>query len=219
MEGGGIGLERLIFFSDAVFAIAITLLVLDVKIPEIPDGLETTELPGQVAALVPNILAYFISFMIISVFWIVHHGTFAYIRRYDHRLLWLNLYLLLFVAFLPFPAALLAQYGNTFFAFTFYAAFQIIISSLLTLIWIYAARDRKLVDPDLDITVIRQRFFRDLLPPLIFAASIVVARCNVNVAFAVWFLTAFTRRSTAKIGARSTRFTRAVDWFIFRMRT
>ncbi len=58
----------MVFFSDAVFAIAITLLVLDVKIPEIPDNKEMTDLPGQIMAVGPNILAYFISFMIISVF-------------------------------------------------------------------------------------------------------------------------------------------------------
>ncbi len=64
----GLGLERLVFFSDAVFAIAITLLALDVKIPEIPDGKEMMDLAGQIRAIIPNILAYFISFMIISVF-------------------------------------------------------------------------------------------------------------------------------------------------------
>lgn len=111
----------MVFFSDAVFAIAITLLVLDVKIPEIPDNKEMTDLPGQIMAVGPNILAYFISFMIISVFWVVHHGTFNYIRRYDRRLIWLNLYALLFVGFLPFSAGVLARYGNTFFAFAFYA--------------------------------------------------------------------------------------------------
>jgi uncharacterized membrane protein len=217
-EGGGIGLERLIFFSDAVFAIAITLLVLDIKIPEIPDSRAAAELPGQVAAVGPNILAYFISFMIISTFWVVHHGTFAYIRRYDHRLLWLNLYLLLFVAFLPFPAALLARYGSTFFAFTFYAIVQIVISLLLTAIWVHATRGRKLVDPTLDIEVIRHRFYSGLLPPLVFAASIGLAYFKPTWAFFLWFLIAIGRRSTFRLGDRLNSLRQTVDRLVFRIR-
>lgn len=212
---GGIGLERLVFFSDAVFAIAITLLVLDIKIPEIPDGLETAELPGKIAAVIPNILAYFISFMIISVFWVVHHGTFNYIRRYNRRLIWLNLYALLFVAFLPFSAGVLARYGNTFFAFTFYAVHQIIISLILAFIWVYAARNHRLVDPDLDLTERRERLYRSLLPPLIFGLSILVASFRVNWGFALWFLTALGRRGAHKIGTEPSAFTRRLDRLIF----
>jgi uncharacterized membrane protein len=215
---GGIGLERLIFFSDAVFAIAITLLVLDIKIPEIPDGLEASELPGRVAEVGPNILAYFISFLIIASFWVVHHSTFAYIRRYDHRLLWLNLYLLLFVAFLPFPAGVLARYGNTFFPFTFYAIIQITIGLLLTAIWVHATRERRLVEPTLDITIIRQRFYRSLVPPLIFAASIGFAAFKPTWAFALWFLIALGRRSASGIDQRFGSTRRYIDWLIFRIR-
>ncbi len=217
-EGGGIGLERLIFFSDAVFAIAITLLVLDIKIPEIPDDRVAADLPGSVAAVGPNILAYFISFMIISTFWVVHHSTFAYIRRYDHRLLWLNLYLLLFVAFLPFPAGILARYGNTFFAFTFYALIQIIISTLLTTIWVHATRGRKLVEATLDIDVIRHRFYQGLLPPLVFAISIGFATFKPTWAFFIWFLIAVGRRSTMRFGDRFGTLRRNVDWLVFRIR-
>ncbi len=215
---GGIGLERLIFFSDAVFAIAITLLVLDIKIPEIPDDLAVADLPGRVAEVGPNILAYFISFMIISTFWVVHHGTFAYIRRYDHRLLWLNLYLLLFVAFLPFPAGILARYGHTFFAFTFYALIQIIISTLLTTIWVHATRGRKLVEATLDIAVIRHRFYQGLLPPLVFAISIGFAYFKPIWAFFIWFLIAVGRRSTMRFGDRFGTLRRNVDWLVFRIR-
>jgi uncharacterized membrane protein len=211
----GLGLERLVFFSDAVFAIAITLLVLDVKIPEIPDGQEMDQLAGQIRAIIPNILAYFISFMIISVFWVVHHGTFNYIRRYDRRLIWLNLYALLFVAFLPFSAGLLARYGNTAFAFTFYAVHQIIISLLLLLVWLHATRNRRLVDPDLDIAVMRGRLYRSLFPPLVFGLSILVAQFSVNWGFALWFLTALGRRGTYTLSKEPNAFTRRLDRLVF----
>ena len=210
----GLGLERLVFFSDAVFAIAITLLVLDVKIPEIPDGLEVTELPGQIRAVIPNILAYFISFMIISVFWVVHHGTFNHIRRYDRRLIWFNLYALLFVAFLPFSAGLLARYGNTPFAFTFYAIHQIIISLILSLVWVHATRKHRLVDPDRDIAVMRGRLYRSLFPPLVFGLSILVAQVSVNGRFALWFLTALGRGGAHNLGKAPNAFTRRLDRLI-----
>lgn len=217
-SNGGIGLERLIFFSDAVFAIAITLLVLDIRIPEIPDGLEVAELPGRVAEVIPNILAYFISFMIIAVYWLVHHGTFAYIRRYDRRLLWLNLYPLLFVAFVPFPAALLARYGNTFLAFTLYAVVQIAISLLLTIIWVHAARNHRLVEPDLDAAAIRHRFYRGLVPPLCFALSILVAYFFPLWGYALWFLAGIGQRGSARLERSLSGFTRAVERLVFNAR-
>ena len=97
--GGERELERIVFFSDAVFAIAITLLVLDIRVPSIPQDLAASELPQALAALWPKFLSYIISFVVIGLYcWQVHHRTFRYITGYDDRL----------VAFVNPAASLLA---------------------------------------------------------------------------------------------------------------
>jgi len=96
-------------FSDGVFAIAVTLLVLDLKVPK-PGDLGGASLLSALARQWPSFLAYLTSFATILVMWVNHHKMFSHIRRTDDRFLFLNGLLLLFVTFVPFPTALLAAY-------------------------------------------------------------------------------------------------------------
>jgi uncharacterized membrane protein len=97
-------LDRIVFFSDAVFAIAITLLVLNIEVPDIPQGRVAQELPGQLLALWPKYFSYVISFLVILGFWMSHHGIFSHVKDYDKGLMWMNSLFLMCVAFLPFPS-------------------------------------------------------------------------------------------------------------------
>jgi uncharacterized membrane protein len=81
--------ERIVFFSDAVFAIAITLLAIEIRPPEVEIG-ATVELPALIRALWPRVQAFLISFLIIGVSWIAHHRLFRMLRRYDYRMVLLN---------------------------------------------------------------------------------------------------------------------------------
>jgi uncharacterized membrane protein len=92
-------LDRIVNFSDAIFAIAITILVLDIRLP---DNLSPTELPVQVLGLGPKYLSYLISFLVLAVYWQAHHRVFKPITGYDGTLVWLNILFLMAVAFLPF---------------------------------------------------------------------------------------------------------------------
>src|SRR5689334_3106587 len=88
-------LDRMIFFSDAVFAIAITILVLEIKIPQIPHDQVTNQLLTQsLADLLPKFAGFIVSFFIIGLFWTIHHRLFGYVIDYDNRLIWLNLFYL-----------------------------------------------------------------------------------------------------------------------------
>jgi uncharacterized membrane protein len=89
-----------------------TLLVLEIQVPDIPANLVAEELPEQLLGLWPKYLSYVISFLVILSFWMAHHSIFSAIRGYDKVLIWLNLLFLMFVAFLPFPTSLLGDYGN-----------------------------------------------------------------------------------------------------------
>ena len=110
------GLDRIIFFSDAVFAIVMTLLILDISVPDIPQDSATAELPARVLDLWSKFFSYALSFMVIGTYWMAHHGTFRYFRTYDRMLMWLNLLFLLSISFVPFPTALLGEYGEQQFA-------------------------------------------------------------------------------------------------------
>ncbi len=84
-----IGFERMVFFSDAVIAIAITLLALEIRLPDIP--LTAAQLPTTLLEETPRFIAYFISFFVIGIFWLGHHRMFTYIRHYNVGLIWINL--------------------------------------------------------------------------------------------------------------------------------
>ena len=106
------GLERLIFFSDAVFAIAITLLALEIQLPVDATSLTNQQLFVSLMSIWPKYLSFFISFMVIGNFWIAHHRRYRFITRYDTRLLLLNLLVLMSIAFIPFPTAVLSENSN-----------------------------------------------------------------------------------------------------------
>jgi uncharacterized membrane protein len=97
---------RLEAFSDDVFAIVITLLILIIKLPEV----DYSNLKQALIVLLPNVLSYVMSFLIIGVYWVAHHRSALLVTKIDEVFLWLNILLLLFVSFIPYPTSLLGKY-------------------------------------------------------------------------------------------------------------
>ena len=182
------GLERIVFFSDAIFAIVMTLLVLDIPVPDLPPDLPAAELSAQVLALWPKFLSYMLSFLVIGTYWIAHHQTFLYIKSYDRTLIWLNLLFLLSISFVPFPTSLLGEYGELQFAVVLYAGSLAIPRLLLALQWWYAIRGRILLSDDLDAGMAKYHFARSLAIPFVFLLSIIVSFLSVRAAILCWFL-------------------------------
>ena len=181
-------MERTIFFSDAVFAIAITLLALDITIPK-PRHVIGRELSSVVFAQWPDVLSFAVSFLIIGAYWMAHHRIFHYIERYDAMLLWLNLLFLMSIAFLPFPDKVLSEWGDSEqFALAFYATSVAVAGLLLSLLWWYATRGRRLVDANIDPRLVRYFFSRGLMPPLIFLVSIGISFVSLKGALGSWLL-------------------------------
>ena len=114
-SGAGRDLDRMVNLSDGVFAIAITLLVLDIRVPEIPEGLMATELPGELLSLWPKYLGYLLSFGGISMFLVVHHSIFRDMRGYDRSLIWLNFLFSCSSRSYPSPPPCSANTGTTSF--------------------------------------------------------------------------------------------------------
>src|SRR5664280_437867 len=175
-------LDRLVFFTDAVFAIAMTLLVVRIDVPHGPDYAQ------QVWAQWPKYLSFFISFSAVGLYWMGHHRIFRFIKRWDDGLLWLNLLLLLPIAFMPFPAAMIGEQGGHRISLIFYAATLGSAGLINLLIWLYATRDRRLVDADLDAGLIRRHRLRGLVAPFVFFLSIPLSFVSMDAAYYSWLL-------------------------------
>jgi uncharacterized membrane protein len=184
----GRALDRIVFFSDAVFAIAITLLVLDIHVPEIPERLVDEQLPGRLLALWPKYLSYVLSFVVILMYWMAHHITFRAIKRYDRTLIWLNSLFLMCIAFLPFPTSLLGEYGDNQLAVAIYAASVAVARLLLTAVWWYASSGHRLIDESFPESTIRIYLVRGLAVALAFVISIGISFFSVNAAMYFWIL-------------------------------
>jgi TMEM175 potassium channel family protein len=168
--GRGEGTDRIQFFSDAVFAIAMTLLVLEIRLPENADD----DLTGALLDLWPFYLAYVLSFVITALNWVTHHRKFRYITRFDGPLIRINLLLLLIVAFVPFPTSVMAEHGDQTAAIVLYAGTVASLSLVQLWIWVHAYRAglmEKDVDRELYLYVVMS-----LIPaPLVFLVSIPLA--------------------------------------------
>ena len=141
---------RLETFSDGVFAIAATLLILEIRPPT------HGSLAHGLVALWPSYLAYAISFATIGIMWINHHTLFGQIARVDRTFLAINVLFLLVIAFIPFPTEVLARnlHGDARPAVIFYGLVNVLMAAGFGAVWFYAAIGRRLLDPAADPRVV-----------------------------------------------------------------
>jgi len=178
--------KRLEAFSDGVMAIAITLLVLDLHVPE------ATSDGGLGAALRhqwPSYAAYLVSFLIIGIIWINHHAMFVLVRRVDRRVLFANLALLLVVSVIPFPTRLLAEYltsgADSHIAAAAYSVTMFGMALAFTLLWWAITRDAGLLHYRIDVAASRATLRRFSVGMTVYAACIAVAFANAYLTLAV----------------------------------
>jgi uncharacterized membrane protein len=147
--------SRLEAFSDGVFAIAATLLVLELRVPS-----DTTDLAAALLRLWPAYAAYLVSFLTIGIIWVNHHTLLEHCARVDRRFLYLNLLLLIAVGIVPFPTALVGQYilseNGATAALAVYGLGAVLIAIAFTGVFLYATRDHRLVGDEATARWIRQ---------------------------------------------------------------
>lgn len=183
----GNALERLVFFSDAIFAISITLLVL----PLAETHLTEDEAPRQLAELMPEVSIFALSFAVIGMFWLQHHRYFRDIAAFDSVLLRLNLGFLFCIVFMPFPTAALGRAGGSGTVTALYAGTIAVTSSMSALMWWYASRDGGVLLVDgIPRARVRHRLAGASVSILVFAASIPIALfVDANAAKYSWIAT------------------------------
>ena len=180
-DGEGVG--RILALSDGVFAIAITLLILEIAVPATTSD---AGLPKALLTLWPRYLAYVLSFVVIARFWVIHRLAFRLIARDDETLLWLNLLLLMFVAFLPFPTAVLGQHPGSPVAAVLYAISVILASLASAACWWYASGRGGLLRPEAGRAQVRALRARSLSGPVLLTLSLPIAIFAPYAAEIVW---------------------------------
>ena len=174
---------RILALSDGVFAIAITLLILEIAVPPATGD---ADLSKALLGLWPRYLAYILSFVVIARFWVTHHLAFRLIARYDAGLVWLNLLLLMFVAFLPFPTAVLGEHNGSPPAAVLYGAAVALTGAASAGYWWYASGRGRLLRPDVGRARIRALRARGLSGPVFFALTLPIAVFAPYAAEVLW---------------------------------
>ncbi len=176
--------HRVAAFSDGVMAIAITLLILDLRLPSTIARTDAA-LQAQLRALEAPFVAFVLSFAVIAVWWNSHHRLFAVLVRGDRRILALNMAFLAAVVFLPFPTSVLGRYTTLPTALVLYAGTNVVIGSAALLMWWHAER-AGLLAGDLDPAELRRLMGYAATAPLVFLISIPIALVDPSLAAWSW---------------------------------
>ena len=182
------GVSRIVDFSNGVIGFAITLLVINIRVPE--SRAKAGELPAELLALWPQYIAYLISFYIIGENWIIFNRIFSHIERYDETLYWLVLLFLLFIAVLPFPTSLVSVYPDRKIAALLYAGTVTCVVFSRTMIWWYATKNHRLVHESLNPCFIQGTLRNAILLLAGFIISAVIAFFSPIEAIYLWVLLA-----------------------------
>jgi uncharacterized membrane protein len=178
---GMAGTERLVAFSDGVIAIAITLLVLDIRLPELPAHADSAALAAALASIAPKIASYALSFLVVGELWYVHHLRFRAINRCDAPLIWLNMLFLLTIGFVPFASSVLSEHPNAT-SYALYDGTMACASLLSAALWGYAIAGDRLVPPGLSATIRRRSLVGPLRVAAVFVLSGLLAQFDVRAA-------------------------------------
>ena len=193
-------LERMILFSDAVFAIAITLLVIEIKIPEVHS---TTEHPlkeeviiQKLAELIPKFIGFIVSFILIGQYWIVHHRMFSFVINFTDRLIWLNILFLFAIALMPFSTGFYSEYvlRGVVTPVIFYTANIALLGLANFLMWRYLSNQKNNLTENLTPALARYFSLRALTVPTIFVIFSFVYLYKPMIAFFIPILIPFIMR-------------------------
>ncbi|MFC2078565.1 TMEM175 family protein [Candidatus Bipolaricaulota bacterium] len=150
-----IGTDRLKALADGVFAIVMTLLAFGLAVPSISGRATDAELSRHLLTMWPDFLIYILSFLVLGMFWVIHHQSFDGIARYDHTLSWLNIAFLLFVALLPFTTSLLGRYGVMKTTALAYGVNMLLPFAFSWAIWLYVTGKHRLIRREVPPSVAR----------------------------------------------------------------
>jgi uncharacterized membrane protein len=177
IPSGGLSKTRIEALADGIFAIVMTLLIFDIKVPQLTQVTDKA-LRHSLIQLWPRFLTYIISFVMLGVYWVGHHNQYHYIQRTDRTFLWINILFFMSVTTIPFSTGLLGSYYTEETALLLYGLNLIVIGALLYIHWSYATYRHRLVARDIHPEVVRMAKRRILKGPA--ACSLAIAMSFIN---------------------------------------
>ena len=166
-------LERIVFFSDAVFAIAITLLIIEVKVPHLEHEASERDFGLALVRLIPNFVGYFFSFLVIGAYWVGHHKIYGHIVDWNYGLVWRTVLFLLVIAFMPFTTAFFSEYVTHVVPTVLYASAFALAGVMEIVLWRYAISNG-LTDPNVDRRELDHLTWRMSVLPIIGLLAMVI---------------------------------------------
>ena len=180
---------RISFLSDGVFAIVMTLLVIELSVPVMSKLKAADELGAMLLEMWPKFFAFAASFLVLGIFWFIHHAQFHFIKRSNGMLAWINIFFLMLVALIPFSTALIGEYhiySKT--AIIFYGTNGFLGLLMLNIMWWYATKNKRLVDKKAEPKRIKQLQIRLMVATATFIPAIALSFVNPLISIALYVL-------------------------------
>ena len=181
--------ERIVAFSDGVIAIIITLMILDIHFPNIAKEADSHEIWNRLSGMLPQIIAYGVSFYGLGIFWINHHHFFHMIKHSDRNLLWINLNLLFWLSLIPLPTAYLAEHYDSAEATALYGSVMLISHISFGLLVLYASKKNLILD-NYNKNAIKRIFRMIVLSCILWVIAIAVGYFSTYISYGIILLIA-----------------------------
>ncbi len=179
--------SRVEAFSDGIFAIIVTLLVLEIKVPHVEDHGSASALTASLIRLFPKFISWIISFFTVAVIWVNHHRLFKQFRVIDHGIFWWNALLLLWTSFIPFPTAVLGDYPGNAASVVLYGSVMALMAASFTLMRWHVLRNPSLLEETTDMLSFRKGTILSLLfGPALYLAGVAFSWIHPAVSFAIY---------------------------------
>lgn len=181
--------NRIEALSDGIFAIAMTLIILDLKTPEnIPLNLEYEELPLTLLNILPDVEAYAVSFLVLAVFWLRHQLQFRYLKFANRKIIVLSILFLMLIGFVPFSVGLVMRYNDIQLPTLIYIINLLLISVFLSVQGWYISKNKKIRFEEIDPLILKKYYVFSIVPIVIFSVSLIVSFFNLRLAFLLIYL-------------------------------
>jgi len=179
--------SRVETFSDGIFAIIITLLVLEIKVPHIDAPLSSKNLLESLLAILPKFISWIISFFTIAVIWVNHHRLFKQFKILDSGIFWWNTVLLMWTTFIPFPTAVLGDYPSNFLSIVFYGLVMSLMAASFSFMRFYVIRKKDLLEENVNFDQFKKGTMMSMLfGPVMYLSGILLGFIHPWLSFTVY---------------------------------
>jgi uncharacterized membrane protein len=183
--------SRIESLADNVFAFAMTLLVINLVLPDVPKECSLASVLLMWKSIWPQLSAYVISFIVLALFWMKHHKQFTLIQRVDGILLWLNILIMMLIVLVPFTTQLSAKFDGVQLAELSFDLNLLVLGLLFLLNWFYATKGHRLVDPALDEKLIRRYQLKSCIMPGLALLAMVISFFHASLSSTIYLFLPF----------------------------